>query len=85
MLYENKEFKLVNDRFPHISEALELLWGTKEYAAYIYKLLTDTRDGKRNGFPHEVADALFKLSNFHNDEFPEFVVTIDIWSHNDSR
>lgn len=37
-----------------------MAWGTQELDAYINHLLTDSRDGQRNGFPVEVtAELLF--------------------------
>ncbi len=38
-----------------------MAWGTQELDAYINKLLTDSRDGQRNGFPIEVTTELLFL------------------------
>lgn len=86
MITFNEDFVLINDKFPHIGKRIELMWGSNECAVYINSLLTDTRDGKRKGFPREVADALFRLSNLHDVEFPYSALKIvDIWNQNNLR
>lgn len=69
MLDTIEEFILVNSRFPHIGEKLELLWGYEEFSRYILKLLNDSRDGKREGLPTEIASALLKLMLIHDKIF----------------
>lgn len=81
MLTENIHFQTVNGKFPRIGQKLSELWGTKDLSAYLNELMTDTRDGKRQGFPPEVATALFSLMFAHDNEFPEHVhQAVDIWS-----
>ena len=62
---ENYDFKLVNSSFPHIGKKIELLWGHPELSKMLMDLLTDTRDGTRQGFPREVAAAMFRLAEMH--------------------
>ena len=70
MLDTNESFKLVAERFPHISKKIEVTWGHKECSEFINRLLTDSRDGKRQGFPPEVGKALFKLMALHDELYP---------------
>jgi hypothetical protein len=45
--------------------------------------MNDTRDGARQGFPEDVALALFKLLQKHEREFPQYVKPVgEIWSQN---
>jgi hypothetical protein len=67
---ENKYFREIQDVFPRIAMGLEIRWGSKELELYITKLLTDTRDGEREGFPKEIASSLFNLTIDHNNAFP---------------
>lgn len=80
VLSENDQFKTVNTAFRRIGRRLKDLWGGPELSAYINTLLQDTRDGTRQGFPPEVATALFRLMQKHDADFPEHVVPVaDIW------
>lgn len=82
-LVENEELKKVNQRFPHIGRQLQSLWGCPDFSVYINQLLSDTRGGSRQGFPVEVARALFKLLQVHDREFPQHASDIpDIWNLN---
>jgi hypothetical protein len=59
---------IVRSKFPHIAERIGSLWGTKACDAYLDELLIDDR-GNRQGFPPEVATALFKISREHEHHF----------------
>lgn len=48
------------EAFPHVEKKICMMWCTPELDGYINSLLTDSRDGKRKGFPVEVtAELLF--------------------------
>lgn len=48
------------EAFPHVEKKICMMWATPELDGYINSLLTDSRDGKRKGFPVEVtAELLF--------------------------
>ena len=80
IMTDNVNFKIVNEKFPHIGKSIDLMWGTPECSMYINRLMNDTRDGQRQGFPSEVASALFKLLNVHDSVFPNAALRItDIW------
>ena len=70
-LAKDRDFVLVNERFPHIGERIAALWGSAELGLYINELFLDTRGGTRQGFPAEISRALFRLSFRHDQLFPE--------------
>ncbi|MFT3848332.1 MAG: hypothetical protein QM739_06530 [Propionivibrio sp.] len=48
--------------FPHVRETIAKTWDTSEGVAYLKRLLRDTRDGQRSGFPLSMArEILFLL------------------------
>lgn len=51
---------------------LELLWGSSTFNEYVDNLMSDTRDGKRQGFPQEIAIAILGLQMTHNRLFTQF-------------
>lgn len=61
----NPDLMVVMARFPHIGQALQKMWGAPEVTDYIDKLLYDTRDGQREGFPRDVLDALMAIYTAH--------------------
>jgi hypothetical protein len=82
-LVDSAELNEVNQRFPHIGRQLLALWGGRDFSVYVNQLMTDTRGGTRQGFPSEVALALFKLIQEHDRAFPEHAIEVqDIWSLN---
>lgn len=59
------------ERFPHLRR-IDLMWGSREGRSFLSSLLTDTRDGKRQGFPVEHAQTLMRLLMEHDRVFPQF-------------
>lgn len=79
-LAANESFQIVNNRFSRIGRRLAELWGHDGCTDYINDLLNDTRGG-RQGFPPDVAIALFRLESAHDAAFPHLVKpSSDIWS-----
>ena len=79
-LEQTPYFQTINARFPRIARRLVATWGHAAFGEYMNGLLNDNRIG-RQGFPEEIMLALFKLSEEHDKEFPQFVLkTTDIWS-----
>lgn len=79
----NQHFAVINERFPRIGNRLARLWASTRFSAEVNDLLNDTRAGSRQGFPPEVAMALFSLIQDHDKAFPQFVFqSKDIWSDN---
>lgn len=50
------------DKFPKIQQYVDMSWGTVRLKQYIEHLLSDTRDGTRQGFPHDVSATLITLA-----------------------
>lgn len=70
MIENNPLFRQVNAAFPHIGKNIRLLWGHPEFSIYVAKLMADTRNGQRRGFPDEVHDAMLRLLEQHDREHP---------------
>lgn len=72
--------------YPHL-RVIDEIWGTKECRAFVQRLLTDTRGGKRQGFPPDHARTIMSLFLEHDRVFPEFEDAIhDIrWGDDDQR
>lgn len=71
-LAQDENFRTINGRFPHIGKRLAEYWGHKSFGDYIDGLMNDTRGGKRQGFPPDIAFSLFRLSQTHSLEYPQF-------------
>jgi hypothetical protein len=69
---KDEHLGIINSSYPRIYKALALFWGEREFIPYVEKLLSDTRDGDRAGFPSNIADSFVELQNMHNKEFPQF-------------
>lgn len=75
------EFNKIKEGFPHVSDKLELFSGSDYFPDYVNTLILDTRDGKRNGFPKDVAKAINTLLKKHNERFPAKPSKFpDIWA-----
>jgi len=73
--------------FPKIQQLVHNEWGTMRLKKYLGKLLADTRENTRNGFPDETAEALLNLAianiaylekigfNLDDDPTSEFALT----------
>lgn len=70
MIEQNQHFKRVNAAFPHIGKNIRLLWGHPEFVLYMAKLMGDTRNGERRGFPDDVHDSMLRLLEQHDSDFP---------------
>ncbi|THF61650.1 hypothetical protein [Pseudothauera rhizosphaerae] len=57
--------------YPHLAK-IEQTWGTRECRQFISRVLNDSRDGGRQGFPPEHARTLMALFMEHDREFPAF-------------
>lgn len=66
----HEHYQTVNAKYPRIASQIELFWGYDGFDQVIGKLLNDTRDGVRQGFPIEIADALMKLMTLHRITYP---------------
>jgi len=50
------------ERLPHIIKRVCLLWGHPEFDSFISHLMMDSRDGKRQGLPWDVAEEILFLA-----------------------
>jgi hypothetical protein len=50
------------EKLPHIIKRVCLLWGQPEFDAFTSHLMMDSRDGKRQGLPWEVAEEILFLA-----------------------
>lgn len=80
LLDENPHFNTIDRAFPRIAKRLKLSWGEQELTDYVRHLLTDTRDGTRQGFPFEVVDALQNLSDQHDQTHPHIAGKDKPWA-----
>jgi hypothetical protein len=76
MIRKNTNFQLINEHFPHIGTKIFYLWSTDALSSYLNELMTDTRDGERQGFPAEIAKAIFRLQQEHDSLFPRAVLKV---------
>lgn len=53
------------EALPQLSSQIIRLWNSRELNTLIHRVLLDTRDGKRQGFPHEVAKELMFLAKLN--------------------
>ncbi|MBS1157694.1 MAG: molybdenum cofactor biosynthesis protein [Proteobacteria bacterium] len=53
------------EAIPHLSQQITRLWHSRDLNTLIHKLLLDSRDGGRRGFPHEVAKELMFLAKMN--------------------
>lgn len=80
VLTHDPDFMVLNAKFKRLARRLKDLWGGPECPDFINELIHDTRDGTRQGFPMEVAMAIFKLSRKHDEAFPEHAKkNMDLW------
>ena len=81
VITDNEHFKKINAQYPRIGKQVVDLWGRPGFNGFINKLLQDTRGGMRQGFSPDVAAALFKLMQKHDQDFPKHALKIgDIWT-----
>lgn len=80
---KDPELVIVAGFASRISDAIWLMWGYPECDIYLNKLMFDSRDGNRKGFPPEVALAIMILYNRHQATF-KFGLT-DVWAMNETR
>lgn len=63
------------EAYPHLRQ-IDELWGTRDCREFIKRLMNDTRDGHRRGFPGDQARTILRLLMEHDREFPQFEESI---------
>lgn len=71
LLGKRADYLFIREKYPHIAIKFELICGDILLGDFIKNIMTDTRDGKREGFPKPVAIAISSLREFHDDFFKE--------------
>jgi hypothetical protein len=66
--------------YPHIARRLDSMWGSQEARDFMMDLLTDSRDGGRQGFDPSVASAILSLLDKHDHSYPQFSRKSDVRS-----
>ncbi|NMF87423.1 hypothetical protein [Aromatoleum petrolei] len=63
------------EAYPHLGR-IDELWGTRDCREFINRLMNDTREGQRRGFPGDHARTILRLLLEHDREFPQFEESI---------
>lgn len=68
------------ESYPHLAK-LDELWGSRDAREFIVRLMNDTREGKRRGFPGKHARTILRLLIEHDQQFPQFEENITMMWH----
>jgi len=68
LLGENES--LLDRDFKRIAEKIELHWGYEEFYPFMNQLLVNEFDRDRAGFPPELMQELYDLTEIHDQLFP---------------
>lgn len=68
-LKANSHFQIVYEGAPHIARKLLMTWGLPQCDRYLQSVFSDTRDGRRKGFPKKVGDALLQIMYLHEARY----------------
>jgi hypothetical protein len=61
---------VLEERFPHILDTIQLMWGPLELNLYFDKLIVDDR-GNRQGFPTDAWAEIHMPSRVHHELVPQ--------------
>ncbi len=74
-------FSVIDQRFTRIANIIRDMWGSELFVPYVNKLIQESKDGPRMGFPQEVGEALISLVVEHGQAFPQVAAQeTDFWS-----
>ena len=78
---EDKYPHALEKRFPHIFAKILAWWTFPTMEKYLDELMLDTRGGKREGFPPEVAMEIFNISVIYDKQRkkPASTQAVDMW------
>ena len=82
MIALDENFIILSEAFPDLGQRIAFLWGDTLCRTFLFNLMNDTRDGKRQGFPQPVSMAIMALSVKHDNDFPAFMPLGNIWVDN---
>jgi hypothetical protein len=77
VISKNIDFQRINKKFPHIGTKIFYLWTTDGLSPYLNDVLTNRRGGERQGFPADIAMAIFRLQQEHDSLYPTVTRQID--------
>lgn len=66
--------------YPHLAK-IDELWGTRDCREFIVRLMNDTREGARRGFPGDHARTILQLLIEHDKSYPQFEENIAMLWH----
>ena len=69
----------IKEKYPSLYENIVLFWGTKDFLEFIEKTVINGDRIKREGFPSDVMQELFKLQIIHDKLYPQLNVIRDKW------
>ena len=78
---EDKYPHALEKNFPHVFAKIMEWWTFPTMEKYFDELMMSTRDGKRKGFPSEVAMEIFNLSMVYDKQRkkPASTQAVDMW------
>jgi hypothetical protein len=77
-LLKLRPFFRLNIVFPHVVNNMLLRWGTLQFSNYMEDLFLDNRGNTRIGFPEEALKDLYRIMDYHNKLFSEFLEEINV-------
>lgn len=70
MTFNPQQYPYLSQQFPHVIEKVILLWGYPEFYIFINKLLLQSRNENRQGFPPEVLKDILQMETDHEKIIP---------------
>jgi len=62
-----EHFKIIQSNYPKIAEKLLEVCGNSIFDKYTMELLSDTRNGARQGFSDDIGTSILKLNRIHEN------------------
>ena len=60
--------KFIASRYKKVAIIIESYWDEPDFDLAVNRLLMDSRDGHRQGFPMDITNAIFELVKLHDNE-----------------
>ena len=58
----------ITKQYPKVATIMETYWNEPDFNEAVNKLMLDSRDGRRKGFPMDITHAIFDLVKLHDNE-----------------
>ena len=72
IVMQNDKIEELSQLTPRIGFKVNSLWGTKECRVYLVTLLSDSRNGARQGFDLNTAKLIYGLLADHDESYPQY-------------